>query len=65
MQATQHAARRARVIVLHEGQGDARLAVALDLKGLDEEAALIAEHLRLDDQYPRQRRLDDFHWAAS
>ncbi|MNE94438.1 hypothetical protein D3C80_1924000 [compost metagenome] len=65
MQAAQYPARRARVVVLHEGQGDARLAIALDLKGLDEETTLIAEHLRLDDQHPRQRRFDDLHWAAS
>ncbi|MNG21586.1 hypothetical protein D3C84_1059730 [compost metagenome] len=65
MQAAQYPARRARVVVLHEGQGDARLAIALDLKGFDEETTLIAEHLRLDDQHPRQRRFDDLHWAAS
>ncbi|MNY83766.1 hypothetical protein D3C86_2267700 [compost metagenome] len=65
MQTAQHTARRARMVVLHEGQGDAGLAVALDLKGLDEEAALIAKHLRLDDQHARQCGFDDVHWTAS
>ncbi|MNO00280.1 hypothetical protein D3C81_2201430 [compost metagenome] len=61
MQAAQHPAWRARMIVLHEGQGDAGLAVALDLKGLDKESSLIAEHLGLDDQHARQCGFDDVH----
>src|SRR5690606_34661744 len=65
MQPAQHAALRARVVVLHEGQGDARLAVALDLEGLEEEAAVVAEGLRLDDQHAGQRGLDDVHRTTS
>lgn len=65
MQPAQHTALRARVVVLHEGQGDARLAVAIDLEGLEEEAAMVAEYLRLDDQHPGQGRLDDLHFTAS
>ncbi|MOA53524.1 hypothetical protein D3C78_1769960 [compost metagenome] len=53
------------MVILHERQGDAGFAIALDLKGFDEEAAMIAEHLGLDDQHARQLGFDDLHLTAS
>ncbi|MOA60518.1 hypothetical protein D3C78_1854200 [compost metagenome] len=53
------------MVVLHEGQGDARLAITLDLEGFEKEATLVAEHLRLDDQHAGQGRFDHVHRTAS
>jgi len=50
---------------LHEGQGDAGVAVALDLEALDKKAARVAKHLGLDDQHARQDGLDHLHRTAS
>ncbi|MNC65094.1 hypothetical protein D3C75_1153500 [compost metagenome] len=53
------------MVVLHEGQADPRLAIALDLEGFDEETTMVTEHLGLDDQHTRQLGLDDIHLTAS
>ena len=58
VQAAQHPARRARVVVLHEvpaqrGEG----VVALLAVALQQEAALVLEDVRMDDDYARQRCL--------
>src|SRR5438445_2078765 len=59
MQAAQRPPHRARVVVLHEVVGDAALAVARGMERLHEEAAGVAEDVRLDDQHPRQLRRQD------
>jgi hypothetical protein len=69
MQPAQHAARRARMIVLHElGVDTRRLRERLAVVALEKEAALVAEHLRLDQQHARERGCDRPHqntWSSS
>ena len=65
VQAAQDAASRPRVVVLHEldldpGGGAERLAVV----ALQEEAALVAEDARLEQQYVRDRELSHLHGRA-
>ncbi len=50
MQAPQRSAGRFRMVVLHERAVDAVLAIAIGVIGLEEKAAAIDVHRRLDDQ---------------
>src|SRR5690606_6022915 len=61
VQAAQHAALRARDVVLDEPGRQAVLAEALGVPALVEEAALVAVHRRLDRHAARQLRFDDPH----
>jgi len=61
VKATQDAPRGARHVVLDEVARDAGGAIALGVKALEEEASRVAEHLGLDDQHARERRLDHVH----
>ncbi len=61
MQAAQDPLGRAREIILHEVKTNPALRVALLLEQLQEEAARVSEHLRLDDQHARNGGFDDVH----
>jgi hypothetical protein len=66
VQSTEHAAPGTRVIVLHELRRDpGYLEIALDVKGLDEEAALIAVHDGLDENHAGQLCLRDLQTRSS
>src|SRR5690554_5874821 len=59
MQATQDSPLRAGMVVLHERQVDSRLAIALDLKRLQKEPAMIPKHPGLDDQHTGKLRFNN------
>ena len=62
MQATQHIARRFRVIVLHEVNGKPRRFVkGILVKALEKEATLIAKNFRLDEQHIGDGTGTDLH----
>src|SRR5690606_25558718 len=61
----QDAALGARVVVLHERAGDARLGVAPGVVALQEEPARVAEDAGLDEEHARQRGLGDGHRAST
>jgi len=60
VQAAQHAAGGAGVVVLHERQLDAGVAEALGVIRLHEEAALVVDELRLDDDHTAKGSLSEF-----
>src|SRR5260221_454634 len=63
LQPAERAGRRSRMIVLHEGRGNAVLPVSIGMVGLDEEAAAVAMNVRLDDDDARQSGRKDAHSA--
>ena len=64
MQAAQRPLNTAAVIVLHEGRLDAGRRELLCMPGFHEEAAAVAEHLRLDDEHAIDRRVAKIHrWS--
>ena len=63
MQAAQHPALRARVVVLHKGQIDAHFPVALNLESLFKEAPVITEYPGIDYEYVWQFGFDHVHIA--
>ena len=66
MQAAHHAAGGSRVVVLHEVLGDAELlGQDVGAERLGEEAPLVAEDLRLDQDWARQAGRDALHGASS
>ena len=69
MEAAQHAARRARVVVLDEGNRRADGVVErLLVEALEEEATRVAEHLRFEDEHAGQRgrgRLHQNTWLSA
>ena len=65
MQAAQHPALRARVIVLHKGQIDTRFLITLNLESLFEKAAVIAEDFGFNNKHTWKLGFYDIHRAAS
>jgi hypothetical protein len=63
MQAAQHSALRARMIVLHKGQIYPCFPVALNLKRLLKEASIITKYPGFDYEYVWQFRFDNVHTA--
>jgi hypothetical protein len=61
VQPAQHAARRARMVVLHEVDVEASFAKRAPVPALEEESTLVAEHARLDDEHVGDRGGDDAH----
>src|SRR5690606_35451265 len=61
MQAAQHAPDRGGDVALHEPGGQAVLGEALGVPGLEEHAACVAEHRRLDHHAARQGSRDYLH----
>ena len=53
------------MIVLNEGQPNARLLVSFDLKGLFEKPSMIAKHLGLNDHDTGQRGSNNVHGVVS
>ena len=65
VKAAQHVASRSRVVVLHERRSDAGIGERTLVPALVEEAAVVAEHARLDQQDLGQRQRRQLHQRTS
>ena len=61
VQAAQHPARRARMVVLHEGFKHASRGQSIRAEGFQEEATRVFEDTGLDEKYSRKGRFDNLH----
>src|SRR5690606_454143 len=61
MQPAQHAAGGRRHVALHEARREAVRAQLVEVERLEKEAAIVAEHPRLDDDATGQAGLDQLH----